>query len=269
MRISIIADEISQDPEAAVFIGSQAWNVYQYELRFIMGQRVPDIKEQQITDLASLMERYDITYSAIGAGLFKCEPTEEAIRNQYERLEKSISLAKRLGVKTITGFVLQDESMKCSSDLRSIMIPHLQHVCKRVHEEGLVFAVETEYMTGVETAKDARELIECVPGLRVNWDPANAWVAGEHPLDGYPYIKDFIENMHCKDADTRAWRERNPFVAFGDGLVPWEELLPVLLRDGTVNRLTVETHVGPLIPKSEKSLRRLRALLHELRSVTA
>jgi hypothetical protein len=68
VKISIIADEISQDVHAAVYIGSQMWNVNQYELRFIQGKRVPDIDEQQIEQLASIKEKYDIAYSAIGAG---------------------------------------------------------------------------------------------------------------------------------------------------------------------------------------------------------
>jgi sugar phosphate isomerase/epimerase len=96
---------------------------------------------------------------------------------------------------TITGFVLHDTENHRSKEFRERMVPHLQKVCKRVQGEGLVFAVETEYMTGVETARDARELIDRVPGLRVNWDPANAWVAGEHPLEGYPHIRDYIANI--------------------------------------------------------------------------
>ncbi|TBL81955.1 sugar phosphate isomerase/epimerase family protein [Paenibacillus thalictri] len=266
MKISIIADEISQDPHAAVYIGSQMWNVNQYELRMIEGKRVPDIDDRQVAQLEVIKEKYDIVYSAIGAGLFKCEPDDSAIERQFERLDKAIQLAKRLDVRTITGFALQDAQTHRSKEFRDKMVPHFQKVCKRIQGEGLQFAVETEYMTGVETARDARELIDQVPGLKINWDPANAWVAGEHPLEGYPLIRDCIANVHCKDADSKAWRERNPFVAFGDGLVPWDEIIPLLLRDSSVQTLTVETHIGPLIPKSEKSVRRLRALIQSIKN---
>jgi sugar phosphate isomerase/epimerase len=71
--------------------------------------------------------------------------------------------------------------------------------------------------------------------------------------------------VHCKDADARAWRERNPLVAFGDGLVPWDEMIPMLLKDSKVHTLTVETPIGPLIPKFERSIRGLRALLLDVK----
>lgn len=262
MKISIISDEISQDPYAAVYIGSQHLGIHQYELRVIMGNRVPDIGDQYVQQLQEIKNRYDVQFSAIAAGLFKCLPTDEALREQYERLEKAIALAKTLNIKTITGFALHDTDNHRSEEFRALMIPHFKKVVERVQEHGITFAVETEYMTGVESAKDARALVDAVPGLKVNWDPANCWVAGEDPLEGYPHIQGFIANIHCKDADTHEWRKRNPFVAFGDGLVPWEKLIPILMRDPNIERLTVETHIDPVIPKSEKSVARLRSLLN-------
>src|SRR5690606_17288840 len=113
--------------------------------------------------------------------------------------------------------------------------------------------------------KDARELVRRVDsGLKVNWDPANCWVAGEQPLDGYEQVKGLIGNMHVKDADSRDWRARNPFVAFGDGQVAWPQLLPLLYRDGSAPQLTLETHIKPVIAKTEKGVARLRALLNDL-----
>jgi len=264
MEIGIVTDEISQDPEAAVWIGRRDWGIEKFELRVIEGRRVPGISEAQVDTLERLRADYGVSYTALSAGLFKCEPTEEAIREQHERARRAIALAKRLGIRVVTGFALIDFEMERSSDLRAIVAPHFREVCRRMAEEGLVFAVETEYMSGVETARDARELIDAVPGLRLNWDPANAWVAGEDPLDGYPLIKDLIANIHCKDADTRDWRSRNPFVAFGDGAVPWAALIERLLADRVAAPLTVETHIDPLIPKSAQSVARLRALLERL-----
>ncbi|MDF2837158.1 MAG: Sugar phosphate isomerase/epimerase [Paenibacillus sp.] len=265
MKLSIIADEISKDPHAAVHIGTKQLDIHQYELRFIMNCRVPDITSEQAEELLWIKERYDISYSAIAAGLFKCLPDQAALDKQMERMERAIKLAKKLGAKTVTGFALHDVERYRTEEFKEIIVPYLQETCRQAAAEGLTFAVETEYMTGCETAKDARELVGRVgQHLKVNWDPANCWVAGEHPLEGYVQVKGLIANMHVKDADTRDWRSRNPFVGFGEGLVPWPRLLPILYRDQTVERLTVETHIQPHITKTEKGVARLRSILNEL-----
>lgn len=265
MKLSIIADEISQDPHAAVHIGTKLLDIHQYELRFIQNCRVPDITSEQAEELLWIKERYDISYSAIAAGLFKCLPDQAALDKQMERMEQAIKLAKKLGAKTVTGFALHDAQRHRTEEFKEIIVPYLQETCRRAAAEGLTFAVETEYMTGCETAGDARELVGRVGlNLKVNWDPANCWVSGEHPLEGYEQVKGLIANMHVKDADTHDWRSRNPFVGFGDGQVPWPQLLPVLYRDQAVERLTVETHIQPYITKSEKGVARLRSILNEL-----
>lgn len=262
MKLAIIADEISPDPHAAVYIGTTSMDIHWYELRFIMGNRVPDISQEQIQELAWIKDRYDIRYSAIAAGLFKCAPETEAIEHEMNRLEKAIALARTLGVTTITGFALHDTATHRPAELRETLLPYLKEALRMTEEAGITLAIETEYMTGVENARDARLLAEMAgPSLRINWDPANSWVAGEHPLEGYAHVKDLLANMHVKDADTREWKSRNPFVAFGDGLVPWEELMPVLKRDNPLRILTVETHIEPHIPKSLKSVANLRKLI--------
>ncbi|MBO9605182.1 MAG: sugar phosphate isomerase/epimerase [Paenibacillaceae bacterium] len=265
MDIAIISDEISHDPHAAIYIGTKGMNIRLYELRQIMGKRVPDIAREEAEELRWLKGKYDIAYTAIAAGVFKCAPVAADIEHQLARLEKAIELALELGVGTITGFALRDTQTHRPGELRDIFLPYLLRALRMTERAGLTLAIETEYMTGVENARDAATLCKLAgPALRINWDPANSWIAGEHPLEGYGQVKPLLANMHVKDTDTRAWRERNPFVPFGDGLVPWNELLPLLARDRTLSVLTVETHCKPLIPNSLQGVARLRQALQPI-----
>jgi sugar phosphate isomerase/epimerase len=264
-KLSIISDEISQDPHAAVHIGTKLFDIYQYELRFLMNSRVPDITSEQIDELLWIKDRYDISYSAIAAGLFKCEPEQSAIDQQRDRMERAIALATKLGAKVVTGFAFHDVNKHRSEEFREMIAPYFQETCRLAASKGVTFAVETEYMTGVENTTDARWLIERVgPSLKLNWDPANCWVAGENPLEGYDRIKHLIVNMHVKDANTHDWRSGNPFVAFGDGQVPWPHLISLLNRDQILQTLTIETHIKPHIMKSEKGIARIRHIMNNL-----
>ena len=263
MKLAAVTDEISIDPHAAVYIGVKQFGIRHYELRMMPDGRVPDISEQTVDRLVGLKEKYGISYSAISAGLFKCEPVAEKMEHELRvRLEACIALAKRLDVSLITGFALIDHHRHRPAELFERAVPYFQQACERLAEVQMTFAVETEFMSGCETAAEARRMIERTgPRLKVNWDPANAWIAGELPLEGYVHVRGHLANVHVKDADTRDWRLRNPFVPLGDGKVPWQPVLDVLTRDRTAPMLTVETHVEPLIPNTEKGVSVLRKML--------
>jgi sugar phosphate isomerase/epimerase len=266
MELCIVSDEISPDLDAAVHIGC-GWGLRRYELRNVMKQRVPDgMTDSAVRHLLELRETYGIAYTALSPGLFKCPPDRAVMdRHLHERLDRTLELAEALGADTIVVFALDDRTAPRQAELRETAIPHLAEACRKAEAAGIRLAVETEYMSGCETARDAKAIIDAIgsPALYVNWDAANAWIAGEDPCEGYRTIRGRIANVHVKDADTRDWRTCRPFVRLGDGRVGWERLMPLLVQDPTVRRLTIETHVYPLIPHSEAGVRRLQAWLQQ------
>jgi sugar phosphate isomerase/epimerase len=171
-----------------------------------------------------------------------------------------------LGIKTIVCFACVDFDQHRPVQLREAVLPYLRKAALRAAEEGMVLAVETEFMSGVETARDAFELVSAVKSeaFRVNWDVANAWIAGELPLEGYEYVRDHLANIHVKDAITKDWQAGNPFVTLGQGLIDWKPLLQRLVRDEALNLLTVETHVEPLLECSQAFVKELNRLLAEI-----
>lgn len=303
MRLAIVTDELSMDPAEAIAEGLKL-GIRDYELRSIGGLRLPDGAAEAAPSLLALRERHAVRYNALSPGLFKCAPEGGALETHFtERLPAAISLAQRLGIGILVCFAGYDHDVARTPELRRAALPWLRRAADRAAAAGLTLAVETEYMSGCETAADAAELLRAVgsPAFKVNWDVANAWIAGEDPLAGYSKISGHIANIHVKDAATTDWRRGNPFVPLGDGSVPWGALIAALRaaeanaayeaaasergagpddaaseaaasdrRVGPIGGaaapaplLTVETHIEPLIPNSRLSVRRLRALLGE------
>jgi len=96
--------------------------------------------------------------------------------------------------------------------------------------------------TGAETARVLGSVPH--PNLKMVWDPANAFVAGEEPYpDGYRLIPvDRIAHVHAKDCVRKnggtAWAE------LGTGVVDWKGQIDALVRDGYRGWISLETHWG-------------------------
>ena len=101
--------------------------------------------------------------------------------------------------------------------------------------------------------------------LKINWDPANAYVAGEEPFPtGYGYVKDAIGNVHVKDATRATPPFSEQYEVLGKGDIDWVGQIRALGEDGYAGPLCIETHSHPLREKTYENVRFLRRLLDQL-----
>ncbi len=68
MKIGIITDEISADPETAIELGVE-WGIYDYEIRGFGNERVPLFSTYQKERLKELLNEYEVRIIAISPGL--------------------------------------------------------------------------------------------------------------------------------------------------------------------------------------------------------
>jgi sugar phosphate isomerase/epimerase len=80
------------------------------------------------------------------------------------------------------------------------------------------------------------------PALKVIWDPANAFVAGETPFpDGYNRIPPSrIAHVHAKDCTVT--NHVPTFGPLGEMGIEWPGQLAALARDGYRGTISLETH---------------------------
>ena len=113
--------------------------------------------------------------------------------------------------------------------------------------------------TGVNTAEFVKSIN--AENVGINWDPANALVAGEaaYPV-GYDAVRPYIQNVHIKDAipvPPDKWENR----LIGDGGVNWLGQLRALMNDKPIDHLTLETHVFPVLEATREDVRRLKIIM--------
>jgi len=132
---------------------------------------------------------------------------------------------------------------------------------ERVSADGLRLAIENEDGfwpdTGVRTAAVVRAIGH--PALGVNWDPGNAFFAGEEPYPvGYAAVRGLVQHVHFKDAHRDLLGQPQCVI---EGQIDWDGQIRALFDDGYAGYISIETHVRPKVAAAHVELERLRGMI--------
>jgi sugar phosphate isomerase/epimerase len=282
MNISIVTDEISADPETALELAKE-WGIHAVELRGFGTDRVPEFTPFQKQRLRELLEEYEMELVAISPGLFKCVYREErghfplrtfdqalytswaaqqaeCRRHVEELLPRAIAYAQEMGVKRIVTFGF-DRGGAPAGPAPAGLIGLLREAAEKAGEAGVELLVEVEAGfwadTGARTAALARAVDH--PALGINWDPGNAFEAGDCPYpDGYTAARPYVRHVHFKD--VRRLEDGSCRYAV-EGEIDWEGQIAALRADGYEGFISVETHMEPKVAAARRATRRLQQLL--------
>ncbi|MER3513021.1 MAG: hypothetical protein C4310_00240 [Chloroflexota bacterium] len=283
MKISVITDEISADPETAIELGVE-WGVREFELRGFYTDRVPRLSAYQKQRLGDILEMYQARAIAIGPGLFKIaypprrppwttlgwmdragyESWAEAQRlvryHLDELLPASLDYASEMGVRTVVIFSF-DRAGAPPSELPEEVLNALRLAAERAGAAGFQLAIETEDGFWADTGARTAQIVRAInhPALGVNWDPGNAFFAGDTPYPaGYEAVRGLVRHVHFKDA-LRDAAGRPHYVA--EGQIDWAGQIKALAADGYDGYISIETHIRPKVAAARAALERLRRLI--------
>jgi len=288
MKIGLITDEVSADPETAFELGAE-WGVRDFEIRGFDSQRVPLFSPFQKDYLRELMERYRARVYAISPGLFKM-PYPDATRTSFplrafdvdlhrrwrsawdllayhleELLPSSLAYAREIGAQRVIAFGFHRGGQP-AGEAPDGVLQALQKAAQLAGEAGLLLDIEVEadYWadTGARTARMLDQIAE--EALGVNWDPANAAVAGDKPYpEGYQAVEGYVRHVHFKDV---RFEVDGAAVYTTRGVIDWEGQIRALQADGYEGYISVETHMQPKVASARVMTARLQGLLDGLAS---
>jgi sugar phosphate isomerase/epimerase len=283
MKISLVTDEISADVETAIELGSD-WGIHAFELRGYGTQRVPffsDFKKQRVREL---LEEYQARIVAISPGFFKIPypaPKRERFPLQvfdanlyqkwhdarslvdyqlHEMLPASFNYAREIGADTIIIFSF-DRGPLSPGPAPDEVLESLHWAAEQAGKAGLQLVIEVEAGFWADTGKRTAELVRAVnlPALGVNWDPGNAFVAGDIPYpDGYQAVRDTLRHVHFKDVLRMAPGEYRYAV---NGEIDWIGQIRSLAADAYPGFISVESHLQPKVASARALTLRLQELI--------
>jgi sugar phosphate isomerase/epimerase len=177
-----------------------------------------------------------------------------------ELLPLSIDYAKDVGASTIVTFSFHRGDAP-AGEAPDEVLEVMQEAAVRAGEAGITLAIEVEDEFWADTGATTAGMVKAInhPALRVNWDPGNAFVAGDIPYPyGYQAIREHLSHVHFKDV-TRNSNGGHEYVV--EGQIDWQGQVEALVQDGYDGYISVETHMEPKVKSAREVTERLHRLL--------
>lgn len=283
MKISILTDEISADPETAIELGTE-WGVHDFELRGFFTDRAPLLSAYQKQRLRDALDEYQARIVAIGPGLFKfaypppmasrfplgwmdraayehwAESQRLAHYHLNELLPACLDYANELGARLVIIFGFDRAGAPCGPPPDEIL-NCLQLAAERASAAGIKLAIENEDGFWADSGERSAQMVRAVnhPALGINWDPGNAYFAGDDPYPtGYQSVRSMVSHVHFKDA----MRDSEGVLHYvANGQVDWAGQISALASDHYEGFISIETHIRPKVASARSSIDRLRAMM--------
>lgn len=235
--VSIITDEISQDPVVAMDLAVQQ-GLEGVELRSAWDRPVEQLPRPQQELLRDYAAERGLKISAIAPSFLK----ENWGTDDREKFARIVQACHFFGCTTFRGF-----SFWASDDYTdSAFAAYLAEYDALLNQEGLCLVLENDpsvnLRTGYDLARFFRE--HSFRSIGVLWDPGNDIYTCGNAVRPYPEeyqaLCPFVRHIHIKDAVSV--HGEGTGVALGDGWMDFEGQLLALHNDGYTGWITLEPH---------------------------
>lgn len=272
MRIAVVSDEISDDLEEAVQLGSLL-QVGAYELRWVRlpgefrRRRVGELSMEEAGAAAEVIQRGGASVSAIAPGLFNTPWGDAgALDAQMARLKRSIELAEALRAHEIVVHGFLPPEGRRNGVCPPAVIETLAHAAERARAAGTRLLLRNMCGTYADTGAHTAAIVHAVhsEALGVSWDPCHAARMGEAAIsEGYEWVAPFVGDVRVKDQAERPDLGFE-YTVLAQGSMDWPAQLRALARDGYQGMVTLGTRLEPPLLNTMHSLEALRKLLKSL-----
>jgi L-ribulose-5-phosphate 3-epimerase len=270
LKLGVITDEISQDLDHALAVARELGLQF-VELRMMWDRNLMDLKQDEMKEARRLLTKYGMKVTDIASPFMKVDApgftTKEGqhdtfnarfgYKEQPEVLERAIELAKVFDSDTIRVFSFW--RIEKPAEVFDLVVADLRRALEKVKKHKISLALENEHDCNIATAAESVKLLSAIqdPNFGLNWDPGNAYAAGERAYpDGYNLLpKNRIIHMHVKDAKRDPATAATEWYPMGKGDLDYVGQFKALMRDGYNHVVSLETHWRNEARNAEESTR--------------
>jgi glucosamine-6-phosphate deaminase len=244
------------------------------------GENVANLNDEQVARVYREVTQRGLSVSAIASPLFKCalDPSrpvasgdmfgqaEESVESHFEKLTRTIKIAKILGTSSIRIFSFWRETDPITYE--ADVAAYLTMAATVAEQANVTLLLENERSCNGGYSFEVASLVRRVDSqaLRALWDPGNE-AQGEYW--SYPRVyddvKDLLGHVHLKDAVVDD-NGKPRCVPIGSGRVPYLTQIRDLEMNGYKDLYVIETHYipqgGSKMDGTKQSLEGLRKLLN-------
>jgi sugar phosphate isomerase/epimerase len=256
-KLGVITDEITQNFEQALQ-WAKGYGLEWVELRFVWEKYVTEFTPDDVKRAQDLLAKYGLKVSVLDSAYFKTplpgteskfangkpDPLQSNFSQQNGILERAIARAKDFGTDKVRIFsFLRVQDPKTVLDR---VAKELDRTAAIAQKESIRLVLENEFSCNVATGAEAAAMLDAVksPALGLNWDPGNAYDAGETPFpNGYDLLdKKRMWHIHLKDAAPGAKPGESQWMPIGSGKIDFVGQFRALIKNGYEGTMSLETH---------------------------
>jgi sugar phosphate isomerase/epimerase len=269
-KLGVITDEITQNFEQALQ-WAKGFGLGWVELRFVWEKYVTEFTPDDVKRAKDLLAKYNMKVSVVDSPYFKTllpgteskfasgkpDPLQSDFSQQNGLLERAIARAKDFGTDKVRIF-----SFLRVADPKTVfdrVAKELDRSAGIAGKEGIKLVLENEFSCNVATGVESAAMLTAVKSasLGLNWDPGNAYDAGETAFpDGYDALdKKRMWHMHLKDAAPGARPGDSQWMPIGSGKIDFVGQFRALIKNGYEGTMSLETHYLNAAKNKEASSR--------------
>lgn len=282
-KLGVITDEVTQDLEQAL-IWAKSYGLNWVELRFVWNKYVTDFTSDDVKRAQDLLAKHNMRVSVVDSPYFKTllpgttskfsDPINDPLQSgdfakQDALLERAMARAKDFGTEKVRIFAFL--RVADPTTVFNRVAEELDRTASAALREGTRLVLENEFSCNVATGVESAAMLQAVksPAIGLNWDPGNAFAAGEkkpYP-DGYAALdKKRIWHLHLKDALDDPGHSESTWRPIGGGRIDYLGQFRALLKDGYDGTMSLETHYQNAAKNKEASSREsMQGLLKVIR----
>jgi len=280
-RLGVITDEVTQDFEKALQ-WVKGFGLQWVELRLVWDKYVTDFTADDVKRANDLLATHGMKVSVVDSPYFKTllpgtkskfdSGKSDSLQSDYSQqesiLQSAIARAKDFGTEKVRifSFLRADDPDRVFDRVAK----ELENTAAIAEREGIRLVLENEFSCNVATGAESAAMLQVVksPALGLNWDPGNAYDAGETPFpNGYELLdKSRIWHMHLKDC-APGKKGDVEWAPIGSGKIDFVGQFRALIRDGYTGTMSLETHYLNAAKNKEASSREsMEGLLKVIRT---
>ena len=256
-KLGVITDEVTQDFEKAL-LWAKSYGLNWVELRFLWSKYVTDLTADDVQRAKELLAKHEMKVSVVDSPYFKtllpgtqskfnegkADPLQSDFSQQAAVLERAFAQARNFGTDKVRIFSFL--RVADTSTVFDRVAKELEKTAVIAKREGIRLVLENEFSCNVATGVEAEAMLQAVtlPSLGLNWDPGNAFAAGETPFPvGYDALdKKRVWHMHLKDAAPAPPGREAKWMPIGEGKIDFLGQFRALIKNGYEGTMSLETH---------------------------
>lgn len=226
--------------------------------------------DAEIDAVRALYDKYGVALSCAATG----NDFTKGNRDDLDKVKKVVGICEKLGVRYLRIFAGFSPVGEVVGERWDTMISCLKEIKDYAKARGVAAVVETHggvighedgvehFMSTSAQPETLLKMLEEVPGLMLNYDPANLYAVGiERPETVYEKIRDRVSCIHLKDFVKLPSGHFKPG-ACGESDMDWRAILKALKGfDGPA--LFEYENTGDIEDGCRRSLAFIRSLLEE------